>query len=333
MKRTLLTTTAVSILALTALFASGEARADANDFALGRFHKGIERGPWANGECTSAECILQVNADNELFKAFARDFGLVMSPRLMAPAETLGQAGFSLGVEASLAAIDNKAEHWLRAAPDETESPASTLSTLQIHVQKGLPFSFELGGTLTKLTQSDTFALGAELKWAFNEGFYYLPDIAVRGSVNRLVGNRDLDMLTGGIDVSISHPFGIGGLLAITPYAGWNLLFVSASSHVLDATPGLPGFTPPYCGLDGSDQRNPDPDVPGAFSTSSECQKAAHAAETADYRSNFVLSRQRISVHRGFAGLGFRVTVVTLLVEAMVAEQVKTYSLRLAMDF
>ncbi len=329
MKRPLLSIGLTLLVVLT----GADALADANDFALGRFHKGIERGPWANGECTSAECILQVNADNELFKAFARDFGMVMSPRLMAPAETLGQAGFSLGVEASLATIDNTAEHWARATPEQGDTPASTLSTMQIHVQKGLPFSFELGGTLTKLMGSDAFALGGELKWAFNEGFYYLPDIAVRGSVNRLLGNRDLDMLTGGIDVSISHPFGVGGLLAITPYAGWNLLFVSASSHVLDATPGLPGFTPPYCGLDGSDQRRPDPDVPGSFTTSSECQKAAHAAETADYRSNFVLSRQRISVHRGFGGLALRVTVVTLLFEAMIAEQVKTYSLRLAMDF
>jgi len=209
------------------------------------------------------------------------------------------------------------------------------LTTMQIHVRKGLPFSFELGGTLTKLMESDMFALGGELKWAFNEGFYYLPDIAVRVAANRLLGSRDLDMLTGGLDVSISHPFGIGGLLSVTPYAGWNLLFVNASSHVLDATPGLPGFTPPYCNdVDGTDARLNEDGAPPA--TSPECLKAAHAAQTADYRGNFVLSRQNwseMAFHRGFFGLRMKVTVVSLVAEAVLAEQVNTYSLRLGMDF
>ncbi len=325
------TKTLLACLALTswALPAQGAI----NDFSLERFHGGVERGPWASGECSSPDCVLQVQADNALFESFARDLGMVMSPRLLAPAETLGQAGFSIGVEGSFSTIDNHAEHWLRASPDASKAPNATLSTLQIHVQKGLPFSFEMGGTITKLLESDVVAVGGELKWAFNEGFYYLPDIAVRGSVNRLLGSRDIDMVTGGVDVSISHPFGVGGLLSLHPYAGWNLLFVSASSHVLDATPGLPGFTPPYCQADGSDLRREDPDQPGTYGASAECQKAAYAAETADYRSNFVLSRQRLSVHRAFVGLGIKVTVVQLLFEAMLAEQVKTYSLRLAMDF
>lgn len=315
-----------------AVFA-GRAGADNNDFTLYRFHEGIERG---EGDCdASPNCVLLVNADNGLFKKFATDFGMVMSPKFLAPAETLGQAGFDVGFEASFSAIDPTQEHWQKASPVEGQAPSDVLTTMQIHVRKGLPFSFELGGTLTKLMDSEMFALGGELKWAFNEGFYYLPDIAVRVGANRLLGSRDLDMLTGGLDVSISHPFGIGGLLSLTPYAGWNLLFINASSHVLDATPGLPGFMPPYCEGDGTDTRLEDP-ITHAKSPSPECQKAAQAAQTTDYRANFVLSRQswdKMSFHRGFFGLRLKVTVVSLVAEAVLAEAVNTYSVRLGLDF
>lgn len=322
----------ILLACLLVLVSARSSHAAINDFTLERFHKGVERSPWANGDCIDEDCILNVNADNELFKGFARELGMVMSPKYLAPAESLGLAGFAVGLEASFSTIDNQKEHWKKASPDQGKTTAQTLSTMQIHVRKGLPFSFELGGTMTKLFESDIIALGAELKWAFNEGFYYLPDIAVRGSVNRLLGSRDLDMLTGGVDVSISHPFGIGGMLSLTPYIGWNLLFISASSHVLDATPGLPGFTPPYCEhLDGTDERKPD--ASGGFRESAECVKATRAANTADYRGNFVLSRQRLAIHRGFGGVRIKVTRVSFVAEAALAEEVQTYSLRMAMDF
>ncbi|MDY0058443.1 MAG: hypothetical protein RBU45_01405 [Myxococcota bacterium] len=323
---------AFTLLLSTTLLAPGLARAAINDFTLSRFGT-LVRG--ATADCQRADCVRYVEANNELFRQFATDFGMVMSPKFLAPAETLGQAGFDIGVDASFSAIANKEPHWTMAMQEEGTAPNSLLSTMQVHVRKGLPFSFELGGTLTKLFESEAYALGGELKWAFNEGFYYLPDIAARVAVNRLLGSRDLDLLTGGFDLSISHPFGIGGMLSLTPYAGWNMLFIHASSHVLDATAGLPGFTPPYCNeLTGADSRVPNPD--GSFAQSPECQKASYAALTADYRANFVLSRQNwsdMAYHRGFFGLRLKITVVSLVAEAILAEEVQTYSARIGMDF
>jgi hypothetical protein len=338
---------------------AGQAAADTNDFTLSRFRTcpagvdpaycsalGGRDGIQTHGSCkagSSAEdcAIEQVYGDNELFQKFATEFGMVMSPKFLAPAETLGLAGFDVGLEASFTPIDTSKEYWEKASPVEGQKPDSVLTTMQIHVRKGLPFSFELGGTLTKLMNSDIFALGGELKWAFNEGFYYLPDLAVRLSANRLLGSKDLDMLTGGLDLSISHPFGIGGLLSLTPYAGWNLLFVNASSHVLDATPGTPGLKPEYCDLEGHDARRLGdngtfPDGTPRPNTSAECEQAASGAATADYRANFVLSRQEWSdmlFHRGFLGLTVKTTVVSLVAEAVLSEYVNTYSVRLGMDF
>ena len=73
----------------------------------------------------------------------------------------------------------------------------------------------------------------AEVKWAMNEGFYWIPDLAVRISLNHMIGSKDFELTQGGWDVSISHPFGLGGMLALTPYAGYNMLFIHASSHVV----------------------------------------------------------------------------------------------------
>ena len=98
-----------------------------------------------------------------------------------------------------------------------------------------MPFSFEVGTQVSYIPDSELFNLGAEVKWALNEGFYYIPDLAFRVAINHMVGAKDFELTTGGWDVSISKPFGVGGMLTLTPYAGYNMLFVHASSHVVVA--------------------------------------------------------------------------------------------------
>jgi len=99
-----------------------------------------------------------------------------------------------------------------------------------IHVRKGLPWSFELGGTLNYLIQSDLFGLGGEVKWSIFEGYRHgfrgaLPDVAARGSVVRVIGETDVDLTIVGVDGSISYAFGIGGMVTLTPYAGFQYLW------------------------------------------------------------------------------------------------------------
>jgi hypothetical protein len=106
-----------------------------------------------------------------------------------------------------------------------------------VHIRKGLPFSFEVG---TRLTWINTSRMGAgtlELKWSVNEGFAVLPDIGIKGSVTRLFNNRDFDLTVAGLDIGIGKRFAIGGMLTLTPYIGWNLLWVSAVSNTVDFQP------------------------------------------------------------------------------------------------
>ena len=106
-----------------------------------------------------------------------------------------------------------------------------------IHIRKGLPFSFEIGARGGWVEKSRMGTATLELKWALNEGFTYLPDIGVRGNITKLLNSRDFDLTAGGLDIGIGKQFAIGGMVTLTPYVGWNLVFVGASTSNVDFNP------------------------------------------------------------------------------------------------
>jgi len=187
----------------------------------------LQLGNFFNATC-NATCAQQN------FEDLMRELGLATGPVFLAPAETLGLNGFSFAFEGSIVPIHNDRDYWTLATEG---NPGGVLFIPHLHVRKGLPFSFEIGAQLSYVPESEIFVVGAELKWALNEGFYYIPDLAIRFSINHAVGSKDFELSTGGWDVSLSHAFGIGGMLSLTPYAGYNMLFVHASSHVVIASP------------------------------------------------------------------------------------------------
>ncbi len=347
---------AVPVL-VAVLLAPAVALAGPNDFVLHRF-RACE--PGGAGACQAGIIrerawdptdpqpneVYRVLPDSASFGAFAKELGIAISPRALEPAETLGQAGFAFGVATSVTDIHQEKEFWRLAMPTEGAAPPPVLTTIHLQLRKGLPFSFEMGGALTYLVGSEMLALGADVKWALNEGFRLLPDIAVRGSVNALVGNRDLDMVTGGVDATISNPFPIGGVVVVTPYAGWSRLLITAASHVLDATPGLDGFAAPHCNTrddhafrgsvtsedcpaDCTDKAN----CPNCTVHTEECVRAVEGLESADLRANFVLARQFMHFNRFFGGLRFQFTVVTLTFEGNYGDQIWSGSGKAELNF
>jgi hypothetical protein len=133
-------------------------------------------------------------------------------------------------------------EGTLTPVPDETKQSAWKDGTVPrngypdvmfnpaVHIRKGLPWSFEIGSTLNYLAQSELVGLGGEIKWSLFEGYQggfrgFLPDIAARGSVMRVLGEADVDMTLIGVDGSVSYPFGIGGMISLTPYGGFQYLW------------------------------------------------------------------------------------------------------------
>jgi len=214
---------------LTALFllTTGTAQAGNNDFRLERLCN-PETG------CFGAEAI----AD---FKSLSRAYGSLLAPMHFQPASTLGQAGFEIAAEAKMSfalgddtfwrAINKNAD----ATPDADGKYSSPdmFSTIQLHMRKGLPFSLEVEGVFNWLAQSEMFYVGAGLRWAITEGWWFLPDVSVRGHVGTIVGASQLSLVNVNVDFAISYTWGMGGIASITPYAGYSLLNIHTSSRPL----------------------------------------------------------------------------------------------------
>lgn len=207
------------------------ASAGPNDFVLSRF------STWnTNSGCPNACGTVQKQSSK--FRRLAIDTAQVFAPRFNNPSDTLGEAGFSANVLTSVSFIPSNKQHWQQGVEDR--SPPSALSTMHIQMRKGLPASIEFGGNMTYLTSSEMFGIGSYLKWAFVEGYRNFPDLALRATLNTLAGSRDLNMFTAGGDFGISHDFGIGGVVELAPYAGYQRLYVIASSRILSAYPEDP---------------------------------------------------------------------------------------------
>lgn len=276
------------------LLASVEASAASKNLQLRRLAEAVPVD--AADPNTKFNAVPDVGA----FRDLSRDLGVIFGPKFLAPAETLGQAGFDVGIELSTTSVDGNAAHW--RALDSND--ANNFVTGQVHVRKGLPFSLELGGTLTHLFESEMYALGTELKFSLNEGFFYLPDLAVRGTFNNVVGSSDLNLATAGFDVSVSKSFGIVGVVNMTPYAGYNYLTVFSSSRLLDVTPEDP--TPPTINDETGDL---------------------------EFQPEFVFSSQQQSLNRFFVGSRFLIGVLNLTAEGAFTDSSQTYSLRVGFDF
>ncbi len=249
MKRMRVATAVIVILGA----ASGRAQADVLDLALHRL-----LSPPAMGKPLDPE-------NDEIAKAAYRqltsELGVVMAPRFLSPADTVGYSGFQFTVDGSFTTIsnqacaaDNSADQcpWSRGmsgrdshgVPHQLPSVASTLTVM---ARKGiwLPMpSFELGAGVTKLMQSDLVALQVYGKLALHEGFHRwpLPSLAVRGGASRLLGTSQLDLTTVQIDSTISLTRGIAGTVTIAPYLGAAALLVIARGQVLDTTPSIDAY-------------------------------------------------------------------------------------------
>ena len=167
------------------------------------------------------------------FSSLSMAIALAMQPRWSGPASTMGSRGFDIGYNFIQNSIDGDAQYWKDAVPERT---LNGLQTSQIHFRKGLPYSFELGGTVSSLHESRLYGVGFELKWAFVESFKYAPDFGVRTHVSTTLGSRDLSLLNAGVDSLLSKSLGLGGIMQATPFVGYSWCYTQARSHVLGIT-------------------------------------------------------------------------------------------------
>jgi hypothetical protein len=230
---------APALAAAVLTLGAATARAEPLDVSL------IRLGPpdpavWVKlGVVDGTEVTLSADA-KQRFAVFANELALAMSSAMLQPGSTTGHSGFDVAFEGTYSRVHGGA---LGAAPPFgfTNRPWATASTSPgslvgtgLHVRKAFPFSFEMGGRLTYLSQTSYVAAQGEAKWALNEGFDYAPDVAVRAAYTRLFGQHELDLDATDLDVLVSKRWGVSSVTSFTPYVAARFTFVSASSERLD---------------------------------------------------------------------------------------------------
>ncbi len=244
----------------------------------------------------------EANRDEEGFEQFSRDLGQVFAPRPQAPSKTLGQAGFAFDYKLGLATVPSDEPYWSDGLAGG--QPRSVLVSHHLGVRKGLPFSFEVGGDLSHLMNSQMFGMGANIRWALHEGYRFFPDVGVRAAANTVTGAKELNLINGAWDISLSKSFGIAGVMSLTPYGGYQQLHTWASSRVLSANP-----------------QDPRPPVT--------------RDETLSYSPDVVFDAGRQWENRIFMGAEFQTWNVAMSLEAIFAlsDPVSQVTLSAGMDF
>lgn len=174
------------------------------------------------------------SAANGNFRAFSREFAAGLTSTVLEPPNSLGVEGFSFGAELSVVSFAPNGSFILPT----TGAFQGPLLMPSVHVRKGLPFGLELGGRVAYLDQTSMGAATGEAKWAFTEGFSYLPVISLRAFLTKPFNTRDFSLLTGGFDLGVGKRFAFGGMITLTPYVGYGLNLTAADASVVDFNRG-----------------------------------------------------------------------------------------------
>jgi hypothetical protein len=287
-----------------ALLLPASALAGPNDITLQRF---------VTMESTTTEQGFEerIAIGNEQgFRDFSRDIGLIFSPRLAATGETLGVSGFSIQLDQSVSLVDSTADYWQLGS--ESGDPSGSYQTSTLHIRKGLPFSFELGGTITKMWGSELMGVGTELRFAPLEDILWPgPDLAFRGFVSTVLGDSQLNMIIPGWDVVLSVPIGVGNVMNISPFAGYNMTVVVASSRLVDGEPTNPQT---------------------AFTLSSNSSNLP-AGTLVNYQPEVLFDDESTIVSQGIFGVRFEFAVLDVTFQGTVSSAVQSYTTSLGFNF
>lgn len=243
-------------------------------------------------------------ADNDAWRRLATQFTGALIPPMLQPARTRGPRSFYLGVETMLTGIDSQASYWRRGTEgnpgttDTNNSVDSVFTWTRISLRKPLPFGFELGTSAGYLVNTDYFTLGLEVRWALMEGWtgrdWWVPDFAIRGAVQTLVGDAQFNATVVAIDATLSNSIVIGDAFEFSPYVAGQINWAFADTELVDLTPER----------DALAECDPDP-------TTTTAAPACRGDGT-DFNNNAVFSSLRTMRPRLVLGAQARYEIATL---------------------
>lgn len=288
-----------------------------------------EKAVAANIQPNSVPC----QPDNTAFRNYVSELGFAIAPTAFHPAHTTGFGGFALTFETSFTGVNasgtstatdgTQRKYWVdgtqgardpnsKAFPPSNKNPDSIIGVYSLKARKGLPLGFELVGDLGWVGNTSLWVLGADLRWSPFEGFRtgplgVLPDVAVGGGVRTLTGTSKFSLTTVGVDVQLSKPIPIADVSKLTPYVGYQWLFIFGDSAVVDATPNVDALD--QCGYTG----------PNAVTGAPSCRnRLSNGLENnGDFNNNFTFDKVRTERHRMIIGVNYRYEFVYLATQML----------------
>ena len=288
-------------------------------------------GVWAgdaSGRVPSNAC----KADNVSFKRLMSQYGFALAPTAMHSARTTGYGGFNLSLQADYTHISSGQAYWKNGTQGPTDpstgsssavngSPPSFLQLYSLKFRKGFGFGLEVSGIFGFMPKTSIVSGGADLRFSILEGFRkrvpgILPDLSVGAGVRTITGTPQFQLTTVGLDVIASKPLPIQDSQVLTPYIGYQYLWMFADSGLIDLTPGTDALR--YCNYAGQNlPGNSDPQK-----TYNDGQPICRGnASPLDFNNNVVFKPVRLERHRLIFGLNYRYEMVMvgaqLLVDAL----------------
>ena len=271
---------------------------------------------------------LACRPNNLAFANFISELGFAVAPSAFYPARTTGIGGFQVSIEASFTGVyadrsvdasnGSRLQYWhlgTRGTEDASTKQASIVNStpdgvLQLYslkARKGLPFGFELAGSLGYIANTTLWVGGGDIRWSMLEGFRtgvlgFLPDISLGAGVRTVTGTSRFYLTTVGIDVRASKPITLADTSQIIPQIGVQRLFIYGDSNVVDATPNVDAVG--QCGFSGLDPST------GAPSCRNKLPNGADA--NSDFANNFTFDKVRIQRTRAMVALNYRYEIVWL---------------------
>ena len=296
--------------------------AEASNVAVGQFNT----SPAARNGYFNATGRDSCAPDNIAFKRLINQWGFALAPTAMHAARTTGFGGFQFSIEGVFTKIDNGADYWKLGSQGPRDpssngasvynaSPPGIIQAYSLRIRKAFGFGLELGRTQVEHVPSTTILTGgADVRLALLEGFRtgflgILPDVAVGGGVRTITGTPEFQLTTVGLDVQISKPLALASQSVLTPWIGYQYLWIFGDSGLIDTTPATDPVG--YCQQTGTN-------IPGRADptrTQFDGQPVCAGGSPLDYNNNVVFSQARLERQRLMFGLDYRYEMVSFGME------------------
>ncbi len=168
------------------------------------------------------------------FNALSEDLSSALSYKPVGLATPLGVTGFDVGLEVTQTNMAKSAPLW--SSITSGGAAVNNLYVPKLHIDKGLPFGFDIGAFYSKVPTSNISLYGGELRYAIIDNIA-LPTVSIRGAFTTLSGVNQLAFDTKSVDVSIAKTF-----VMVTPYAGVGKVWANSTANVASVAPGYNGM-------------------------------------------------------------------------------------------